>query len=156
MGNFVVTYLLQATKIIFLFISTWYTLKREDSRRRTLIHQYIEINVFLFPTDCLRLSFFSHFFPFFFLLPLIFSFSTVLRFASVRETYAWQVRFRPSRGKRPPDCWEDIFRRCPRTPSFSGFSILEKKDSYGRRRTRSVGRVSRPSELETTWEGERR
>lgn len=107
----------------------------------------------LFPAGCfpVLLRLFS---SFLFSL-LIFSFSAALRFASVREKYAWQVGFRPSRGKRPPDCWEDIFRRCPRSPPFSGFFVLEEEDSYDRRWTCSVGRVFRSPRVETTWESEK-
>lgn len=73
-------------------------------------------------------SSFPFFFFFFSLLSCLFSgpshlFSaSLLRFDSlpcVSETYTWQVRFRPSRRKRPPDCREDIFRRCPRNPTVS-------------------------------------
>lgn len=52
--------------------------------------------------------------------------ASLLRFDSlpcVSETYTWQVRFRPSRRKRPPDCREDVFRRCPRSPSVSSLFL---------------------------------
>lgn len=42
-----------------------------------------------------------------------------------------------------------------RSSPFSGFSILEEKDSYGRRWTCSVGRVFRPLRVETIWESEK-
>lgn len=78
-----------------------------------------------------------------------------LRFDSplcASETYTWQVRFRSSRRKRPPDCWEDIVRRCllgvPRSRAFPSFIGVEE-DSYGRQWIRSVGRVFRPSGIKT-------
>lgn len=118
------------------------------------IYQYRSVSLCFSPRAILRSSL-EDFFLFFSSPLLIFSFSTVLRFASVRETYAWQVGFRSSRGKRPSDCWGDIFRRCPRSSPFSGFSILEEKDSYDRRWTCSVGRVFRPLRVETIWESEK-
>lgn len=42
-----------------------------------------------------------------------------------------------------------------RSLPISGFSVLEKEDSYGRRLTCSVGRVFRPPRVETTWESEK-
>lgn len=90
--------------------------------------------------------------------PHLFS-ASPLRFDSLpcaSEIYTWQVRFRPSRRKRPPDCWEDIFRRCPRSPSVSSFSVLHRGRRgflYGRQWIRSVGRVFRSSGVKTRiWE----
>lgn len=65
------------------------------------------------------------------------------RISSVsRKTTFWLLR-------------RQVFRRCPRSSPFSGFSILEEKDSYGRRWTCSVGRVFRPPRVETIWESEK-